>query len=187
MNADKKTIHLKEVSMLNRIRQFMQNISYGFQEIDEDFLSLYFNDKELRLFKRLKKSEQIHSILIAKDIQKELGQCKEENMIRAALFHDIGKILRPMNIFEKSTAVILKKLLGRRIVLLEGTAFIRSYLYHGELGEEILRSQKIFDDAPLFYKLISSHHRSREMIENQNDDDTLVIYYDLLKKYDDRY
>ena len=187
VNEHKLNIHLLEVNMMKRIRQFIQNISYGFQETDEDFLSFYLNDKELRLFRRLKKSEQIHSMLIAKDIQRELGEDKERDMIRAALFHDIGKIIRPMNIIEKSTAVILKKLLGRRIALLERSEFISSYLYHGERGGEILRSEKIFDESPVFYRLVSSHHQKRELVEKQDESDTLVTYYDLLKKYDDRY
>lgn len=173
--------------MVKRIRQFIQNIRYGFQEIDEDFLCLYFNEKELQLFKRLKKSEQIHSILIAKEIQRELGENKERDMIRAALFHDIGKIMRPMNIFEKSIAVILNKILGQRMTKLDQLPFIQSYLYHGERGGEILKSEKIFDEAPVFYTLVSSHHHKREGILKKNENDSLVTYYDLLKKYDDRY
>lgn len=173
--------------MLKRIRQFIRNIGFGFQKIDDDFLSQYLNEQERSLFGRLRKSEQIHSIYIARDIQRELGENKERDMIRAALFHDIGKIIRPMNILEKSTAVILKKLLGEKIALLERSEVIQSYLYHGERGGEILRSEKIFDEAPLFYRLVSLHHHKREMIEKQNDNDTLVTYYDLLKKYDDRY
>lgn len=173
--------------MLKRIWQFIQNIGYGFKEIDEDFLSLYLSEKERLLFGRLKKSEKIHSILIAKDISGELGEDVERDLIKAALFHDIGKIMRPMNILEKSTAVILKKLLGKKITLLEGADFIRSYLYHGERGGEILRSEKIFEDAPVFYRLVSFHHHKRNRIESQNESDKLVTYYDLLKKYDDRY
>jgi len=181
------TTHLIEVNMVKRIRQFMDNIGYGFQKIDDDFLSQYLNEKERSLFGRLRKSEQIHSIYIARDIQRELGENKERDMIRAALFHDIGKIIRPMNILEKSTAVMLKRLLGRKIALLERSEMIQSYLYHGERGGEILRSEKIFDEAPLFYRLVSLHHQNREMIEKQSDSDALVTYYDLLKKYDDRY
>lgn len=181
------TIHFIEVTMLKRIRQFIRNIGFGFQKIDDDFLSQYLNEQERSLFGRLRKSEQIHSIYIARDIQRELGENKERDMIRAALFHDIGKIIRPMNILEKSTAVILKKLLGEKIALLERSEVIQSYLYHGERGGEILRSEKIFDEAPLFYRLVSLHHQNREMIEKQSDSDALVTYYDLLKKYDDRY
>ena len=181
------TTHLIEVNMVKRIRQFMDNIGYGFQKIDDDFLSLYLNEKEQCLFGKLRKSEQIHSILVAKDIRRELGENRERDLIRAALFHDIGKIVRPMNILEKSTAVMLKRLLGRKIALLERSEMIQSYLYHGERGGEILKSEKIFEDAPLFYRLVSLHHQKREMIIKQNDSERLVPYYDLLKKYDDRY
>lgn len=182
-----RNIHPIEVNMVKRIRQFIQNIRYSYQKIDEDFLILYLNEKELSLFRRLKKSEQIHSILIAKDIREELGEDREKGMIRAALFHDIGKITRPMNLFEKSMAVILKKLLGRRITILLRFPFIQSYLYHGERGGEILKAERIFDETPIFYRLVSSHHHRRELIGNQKDSDELIRYYDLLKKYDDRY
>ncbi|HSL85894.1 MAG TPA: hypothetical protein VK861_03055, partial [Bacteroidales bacterium] len=98
-------IKLTEVIMLNRIRQFTQNISYAFQKIDEDFLLQYLNHGEYQLFGKLRKSEQVHSILVAKDISEEHAEKTDKDFIKAVIFHDIGKIIRPMNIMEKSIAV----------------------------------------------------------------------------------
>ena len=185
-------IKLTEVIMLNRIRQFTQNISYAFHKIDEDFLLQYLNHKEYQLFGRLGKSEQVHSILVAKDISGEHAEKADRNFIKAVLFHDIGKIIRPMNIMEKSIAVVLSRLMGDGIRRLDRIDFISAYLNHGERGYEILKSELIFEETPIYYDLIRLHHMKRENLSGHirtsiSNEDEFFFYYDLLKKYDDRY
>ncbi|HSR03436.1 MAG TPA: HD family phosphohydrolase, partial [Proteiniclasticum sp.] len=96
--------------MIKRIRQFSRNISYSFQNVDLDFLSTHLDRHETSLFERLQKSEQIHAILVAQGVLNELNPEERSGFIKAVLFHDIGKIERPLNLIEKSLAVIMNKL-----------------------------------------------------------------------------
>ena len=172
-----------EVTMIKRIRQFSRNISYSFQNVDLDFLSTHLDRHETALFERLQKSEQIHAILVAKGVLHELNPEERSGFIKAVLFHDIGKVERPLNLIEKSLAVIINKLLQDRTSI-EKYEFMKSFRNHGPRGEEILRKEKIFEDDPLFYEVVGSHQESVEKISKNEE---LLFYHCLLKKYDDRY
>lgn len=171
--------------MIKRIRQFSQNISYGFQIVDRDFLSAHLNRQEIALFGRLQKSEQIHAILVAKGVLNELDPEEDNGFIKAVLFHDIGKIDRPLSLIEKSLAVIINKLFQDRTAA-EKCEFMKSFRNHGPRGEEILRAQEIFEEEPLFYLVVGTHQESAEKISNRKNEE-LLFYHCLLKKYDDRY
>lgn len=172
--------------MLKRVKQFSQNIFYGFQDVDKSFLSAYLNEGELRLFNELKKSEKNHSIAVAKGVRSDLVLDEDESLIKAALFHDIGKIEKPLNLVQKSLAVIMSKVMGTAVFRLDRMAFIGSYLYHGQRGEMILRNKKIFDEHPLMYTLVGTHHFRAEELKGY-DKEELLAYHNLLKKHDDRY
>lgn len=175
--------------MIKRIRQFINNIAYGFKPLDEDYIVRYLSDNEMKIFLRLKRSEQIHSVLIAKAMDKDALENHWSNrneLVRLALFHDIGKTASPMNIVEKSLAVILKKILKGKLNRLKKLDFISSYLYHGERGEEILRKAKIFDSSPYCYQVVGIHHHRLETLKEQSSlSEAVFSALVLLKKYDD--
>lgn len=175
--------------MINRIRQFLKNIAYGFKPLDEDYLGRYLSESEKLLFLRLKKAEQFHSILIAKAMEKDAVENERghrNEFVRLALFHDIGKTASPMNIVEKSAAVILKKILKGKLNRLDKLEFIASYLYHGERGEEMLRKAKIFDSSPYCYQVVGLHHHPLETLRERSSlSEDFYTALALLKKYDD--
>ncbi|MFH5836702.1 HD domain-containing protein [Proteiniclasticum sp. C24MP] len=170
--------------MVKRVRQFLQNISYGFQAVDQMFLIRYLNEKEMDLFGKLQRSEQIHAILVAKGVLQELDSTENGSFLKAVLFHDIGKIRRPLNIVEKSLAVMVDKLFQERS-LFEKFEFMRSFRHHGPWGEEILRKEDVFKE-PLFYDLVGTHQETQEEIAARKNEE-LEFYHNLLKKYDERY
>jgi len=174
-----------EVAMIKRIRQFIQNISYGFQDVDLDFISTYLDRHETALFARLQKSEQIHAILVAKGVLNELNPEENSGFVKAVLFHDIGKVERPLNLIEKSLAVVINKLFQDRTSA-EKYEFMKSLRNHGPRGEKILRKEKIFEEEPLFYEVVGTHQESVEKISFRKNEE-LRFYHCLLKKYDDRY
>lgn len=175
--------------MIKRIRQFFKNIAYNFKPLDEEYISRYLSESEKKIFLRLKKAEQYHSMLIAKAMEKdalENGQKNKNELVRLALFHDIGKTAKPMNIIEKSLAVMLKKIIKDKLWRLDKWEFIASYLYHGERGEEILRKAKIFDSSPYFYQVVGLHHQEmKKLKENSSLGEDFYTALALLKKYDD--
>jgi len=175
--------------MIYRIKQFFNLIAYGFKPLDEEYIDRYLSEAEKKLFLQLKKSEQYHSILIAKAMEKDamVNKRRHKNeLVRLALFHDIGKTENPMNIVEKSMAVILKKILKDKLKRLEKLKFISSYLYHGERGEEILRKAKIFDSSPYCYKVVGLHHHQLDTLNEKSSlSEDFYTALALLKAYDD--
>ena len=55
--------------MIYRVKQFLWAITSTFKKIDNKVLEKYLDDKEMTLFKHLKKSEQHHSIRVCKDCE----------------------------------------------------------------------------------------------------------------------
>lgn len=171
--------------MIKRIRQFLKNISYSYQTVDQDFISSYLDPHETALFNKLQKSEQIHAVLVAKGVLEELDADRHQSFIKAVLLHDIGKIVRPLSIVEKSLAVMMDKLFQEKAVL-EKVAFMKSYRNHGPRGKEILLKMDVFKDEPIFYEVVGTHQETDEMIIGRKNE-TLRFYHNLLKKYDERY
>ncbi|MGB4587698.1 MAG: HD domain-containing protein [Clostridiaceae bacterium] len=175
--------------MIKRINQFFKNIVYGFKPLDEEYIDRYLSGSEKKIFLRLKKSEQYHSILIAKALEKDALENERSNkneLVRLALFHDIGKTEYPMNIVEKSIAVILRKMLKDKLKRLEKLEFISSSLYHGERGEEILRREGVFDSSPYCYQVVGLHHHQLEALKEKSSlSEDFYTAFALLKKYDD--
>lgn len=174
-----------EVMMVKRIRQFLQNIRYGYQAVDRKFISGYLNQEEIWLFEKLQKSEQIHAILVAKSVLEELGSSEDRSFIIAVLLHDIGKIQRPLNIAEKSLAVIIDKLFQKSSPF-EKRSFMKSYRLHGQRGEDLLRENHVFTEEPVFYEVVGTHHENDDQIAERKNG-RLEFYHNLLKKHDERY
>ena len=102
-----------------RVKQFYINVTDKMTEKDYEYVKEILNNKELELFLRLSKSEQKHSVRIAKDIESviENNNTNDEDiiknrdlLIRGALLHDIGKSVKRLNVIDKSIIVILNKL-----------------------------------------------------------------------------
>lgn len=173
--------------MSNRLNQFIHQIRYRHMALDENFLSLYLTDEERTLFDGLKRAEQNHSILVAKALFHEESIRDHEKLVKAGLLHDIGKSIRPLLLLEKGLYVISQKILGsklKRLALFDGVA---TYLYHGERGAEILRRHKVFEDSPIFYHVIKTHHWDEERIKEHKEGLNILRYHFILKQADDQY
>ena len=93
-----------------RVKQFYVNVTDKMTEKDYDYANEILNKKELELFMKLSKSEQKHSIRIAKDIEFIIDNnetddeeiLKNRNLLmKSALLHDIGKIGIPDAVLNK--------------------------------------------------------------------------------------
>ena len=174
--------------MKHRILQFFRQGSYHFQKPPEAFLTAYLKPEEVKLFQRLRRSEAYHAYLVAQGVAKEAESFAQAELVKMALFHDIGKIQYRIGLGGKSAAVVLKKLLGEHLQRMERFPFVASYLYHGEIGERILRDRRIFEEAPYLYAVVGCHHKPENLPafgeeERKKAQAALV----LLKRHDDRY
>lgn len=147
-----------------RVKQFYINVVDKMTEKDYDYIKEILNSKELELFMKLSKSEQKHSIRIAKDIEFSLDNketydediLKNRNvLIKSALLHDIGKITKRLNVIDKSIIVILNKLTKGKLKNIEKSKKIQCYYNHSRYGYEILKDE-IKDEIIL--DIVKNHH-----------------------------
>lgn len=163
--------------MIYRVKQFLWAITSIFKKVDSEILERYLNNREMNLFKGLKKSEQHHSIRVCKD---SLKLCAENNldrtkMAKISLLHDIGKTEGSLNIIEKSILVILNKITKGSISNIKDNKKIDLYYNHPIKGINILSALNEYDDE--FLEAIKFHH-SNELHNNK--------YLEILKICDEK-
>lgn len=147
-----------------RVKQFYVNVTDKMTEKDYDYAKEILNSKELELFMKLSKSEQKHSIRIAKDIEFIIDNNETDDedilknrnlLIKSALLHDIGKITKRLNVIDKSIIVILNKLTKGKLKNIEKSKKIQCYYNHSSYGHEILKDM-IEDEIIL--DIVKNHH-----------------------------
>jgi putative nucleotidyltransferase with HDIG domain len=151
---------------LYRVKQFIWAAFSKINGEDIIYIKSYLNEEEQKLFFLLSISEQKHSIRVAHEVQRliEIGKdtqkldIKEKDFIRAALFHDIGKIDKHLNILDKSILVILNKIAGNTMRKLTNIKKVDVYYNHAEKGYEILNKLRNYDDRFLY--LVRNHHNN---------------------------
>jgi hypothetical protein len=76
----------------------------------DDFEKAYkiLSPEMMKLFQQMHPSEQIHSLAIFNELKKS-GE-NSSDLLAAALLHDVGKSLYPLNPWERSIVVIIRKL-----------------------------------------------------------------------------
>jgi len=91
--------------IIYRIWQFWQSFEPSLNQQDWDRIRLYLSPVEIVLFTKLPVSDQNHSFRVFKSIL-ETGEGNED-LIKAALLHDIGKGLHPLRRWERVFAVLV--------------------------------------------------------------------------------
>jgi len=89
-----------------RISQFLQVIFSHPEKVQLEKVSQILEPDQFGLFLQLQKSEQVHAIQIMKEI--EIKGFEDRDYLKAALLHDIGKIVHPLKIWERVIAVICR-------------------------------------------------------------------------------
>lgn len=165
--------------MTYRIKQFFWAISANFKELDYTYVEIFLNDYELSLFRRLKKSEQLHCIKVSKDcinLAKAKGIDSEiqlKKLSKLGLLHDIGKLYYPINTITKSFLVLGKSLSNNKMSKFQNIKAIHIYYNHGDKAFNYLRENDYDLD---FIEAIKGHH---SMKTGNN------ILLDILKEADD--
>ncbi len=140
--------------MIYRMKQFIQGLLARTTKEDLAFIEKYLNKEEIKLFKKLRVSEQYHSLQVAYGCTSKFPH--NITLIRAALLHDIGKIGSNLTLINKSIVVICIRLNFKKDIL---PKFIQKSLYyknhHPKIGYDILSNMKV--EADILY-LIKNHH-----------------------------
>ena len=91
-----------------RLQQGIRALFAFTQTPDYALAERYLNVEQMALFRRMRRSEQLHSLNVLHDV---LAQSHETPLSLAvsALLHDVGKSCYPLAIWQKSIAVIIRK------------------------------------------------------------------------------
>jgi len=88
-----------------RIWQFWQSFKPALSQKDFDRIRLYLSPVEIVLFTKMPVPDQNHSIRVFNTVL-DTGE-NDEDLIKAALLHDIGKGLHPLRRWERVFAVMV--------------------------------------------------------------------------------
>ena len=151
-----------------RVKQFYINVTDLMKDEDYDYVKRKLNDEEYKLFNKILKSEQKHSVRIARQIEfiidnnliDDIDIIENKNLlIKAALLHDIGKSEQKVNIIEKSIIVILNKLTKGRLKKIQKSKKIQCYYNHSEYSYNLLKD--IIEDD-LILNIVKNHHNNTD-------------------------
>ncbi len=98
----------------NRLRQGVRALIAFTHEVDYALAGAYLNPAQLALFKQMKRSEQLHSLNVLRGVMAQ-GDVPHD-LALAALLHDVGKTRYPLAVWQKTVAVIFRRLSPARFV-----------------------------------------------------------------------
>jgi putative nucleotidyltransferase with HDIG domain len=94
-----------KVKLGYRVRQFWQSFDPSLTQQDWDRVRLFLSPVEIVLFTKLPVSDQNHSFRVFNSVL-EAGE-SDEDLLKAALLHDIGKGLHPLRRWERVFSVLM--------------------------------------------------------------------------------
>lgn len=161
-----------------RIRQFWHSITSkpGYQDLER--IGEYLTTSQLQLFRKLSLGEQAHSIRVF--IRLIQQNETDYDLLVAALLHDIGKTIYPLNNWERVFIVLAEKLFPQYIaewgcVDTEDGSWIKNWRrplviakYHPSWGAELAEETNVSQNV---LNLIRFHqdysYLSKTSIENE--------------------
>lgn len=152
-----------------RVKQFYINVTDIMKKEDYEYVKSILNKEEYDYFIKLLKSEQKHSVRNAKDIEYAIDNNLVKNpeivkhrdiLVKTALVHDIGKIRKRLNVFDKSIIVILNKLTKGKLRNVEKSKKVQCYYNHSQYSYEILKEM---NEDKLLLEIVKNHHNENNM------------------------
>ena len=165
-----------------RIRQFLKSIFVTNSMVDMEFVRTHLTPAQEGLFLRMQAYDRYHSVLFAKTLIDEVYRVPDDLLV-AALLHDVGKSRYKINSFTRMVAVLVNKFAPHMMedASLDNVTFLnKSFLvakFHAEWSEEMVNMVGV---SEVTSSIIASHEETN--IEESHP------HYDLLKifvKFDD--
>lgn len=99
--------------MLYRTRQFWQAVGGRRTDRDLELVESVLTPAEYDLFQRMSRSDQAHSIRVLRFLL-EKGPLHPD-LLKAALLHDVGKSILPLQIWERVIIVLSKVIIPKKV------------------------------------------------------------------------
>jgi hypothetical protein len=94
-----------------RIRQGLRNLSAEMRPEDRALVECHLSAVERELFNRMASADQRHSVDVLRTLLRD--GIEDQQLLKAALLHDVGKSRGRITVFHRTIAVLAKALFGR--------------------------------------------------------------------------
>ncbi|MGL4362325.1 MAG: HD domain-containing protein [Cellulosilyticaceae bacterium] len=141
--------------MLYRIKQFWWAMTAVMTDEDKEFVKKYLDEDEVNIFYELQVYEQVHSVKVAKEMERQSAEEDRVEWTRVGLLHDIGKTLYPIGPIRKSIVVMWNRIFPYYDPTRSCLKMFRCYYYHCMYGQVILMTTK---EYPKSFLLAIRHH-----------------------------
>jgi len=129
-------------NFLYRLQQFKLAVDPDIQPVPIKELTQFLNGSQITIFRELQPFEQQHAYSVLEKLKAD--GCDQAELLKAALLHDIGKILYPLKPWERAMIVITRQIapslfhtLGQR----KPTGFFKAFAVasrHAEWGADLV-------------------------------------------------
>lgn len=122
-----------------RVRQFVMNLTDRINEDDYKYVKSKLNEKEYEIFNTISKSEQKHSVRVAKEIENVINEIKKGNQFEKGYTLTNGEILDREIIFsaKKNIDKALDKNINEKCVNNDFLEIVRNH-HNENYGENIV-------------------------------------------------
>jgi len=158
---------VRKKQFIYRVGQFFKVLLSHPDETQLNKISQILEPDQFGLFKQLQNSEQVHAIHVMELIEQE--GYPDKDFLKAALLHDIGKIVHPLKLWERVISVICRWINPDCLDDLE-EADIRGWKRglvitkkHPEWGADLISNSNA---SPELVEIIRKHHEG-EMEANE--------------------
>lgn len=133
----------------------------GPPEADRAWVESTLSDAEYGLWKRMYGPDRRHSVQVAREVERRLGNEATAPVLAAALLHDVGKIDADLGTWGRVVATMSGKVAGRDTAKLwiKSSGFTRKvglYFHHPEIGADML---EMAGSDPLTVSWAEEHHK----------------------------
>ncbi len=165
-----------------RIQQFFKSLFVTKAMVDMEFVREHLTSAQEGVFLRMQAYDRYHSVLFAKTLITNVYRVQED-LIVAALLHDVGKSRYPINSFHRMGAVVARKFApalmekedNQEVTFLNRTVLVSNH--HAEWSEEMARIAGVSE----LTAWIIAHHEDETLDESHPWHDFLATFI----KYDD--
>lgn len=145
-------------------RFFGMLLPLGPSAADEAWVEDVLNDRQHRLWRRMRRADRRHAAKVARRVERSLGHEATAAVLAAALLHDVGKVDSGLGAYGRVVATVCGMVASADTVddWRRSRGFTRRvalYLQHPRIGADMLA---LADSDPVTVAWARDHHRSPE-------------------------